>query len=78
MSLDIICIFYQKKRVKIFRNKKCRNIKKNIHLCDKINKNFIAKEMFFLNRKKEEKKQRNKHIRRFSKNNKTIFPGINK
>ena len=38
-----------------------------------MNKDFITKEMLFLNRKKEEKKQRNKHIRRFSKNNKTIF-----
>ena len=45
---------------------------------DKMNKDFITKEMLFLNRKKEEKKQRNKHIRRFGENNKPIFSRINK
>ena len=43
-----------------------------------MNKDFITKEMLFLNRKKEEKKQRNKHIRRFGENNKPIFSRINK
>ena len=49
----------QEKRVKIFRNKKCRNIKKNIYLCDKINKILSQRRCFFGQKRK---KRKNKEI----------------